>query len=432
MRERGLIAIGLGVELICFTAIYAVGDLGHQVLIFMGLYAAACAAYWVALLRVRARSISLTALLGSTLVLRAPLLLTVPSLSDDVWRYLHDGRAQLAGSSPYAFAPSDPATAAFRGPEHARINHPDLRTVYPPAAQAAFALAARLGASIWSWKLLLLAIELTLVAILAVILRQTRRPTGWAALYAWHPLAVIETAGSGHMDAIALLPALLAVALYHQRQWFAAGAATGASIAAKFVAAAYLPFLLRRNLLRVGAGAALGAGLFYAAYAQPGTASLFGSLPVFARTWESNGSAYTLFASFVSPEQARLVSATIIAATIAWLLHKRTEPSSAMLTVTLVTLLCSPVVHPWYLLWLIALLAVNAGLNSMAERASLAWSITVVLAYTALGSYRAGADWKVADWAWWLQYVPVYALLGQALLRTVRLRFARSDIIPAQ
>ena len=34
-------------------------------------------------------------------------------------------------------------------------------------------------------------------------LRALGRPSAWVLVYAWHPLVVVELAGSGHLDAVA-------------------------------------------------------------------------------------------------------------------------------------------------------------------------------------------------------------------------------------
>ena len=65
-----------------------------------------------------------------------------PSLSDDAYRYVWDGKVQLAGQNPYRFAPADRRLDGVRYADRGRINHPRLRTVYPPLAELGFAAVA--------------------------------------------------------------------------------------------------------------------------------------------------------------------------------------------------------------------------------------------------------------------------------------------------
>ena len=73
------------------------------------------------------------------LILTAP-----PILLSDIYRYVRDGRVQLAGINPYRYLPVDDALAFLRDEDvYPHINRADYaHTLYPPAGQAIFALAA--------------------------------------------------------------------------------------------------------------------------------------------------------------------------------------------------------------------------------------------------------------------------------------------------
>ena len=68
-----------------------------------------------------------------------------PFLSTDMYRYVWDGRVQLAGINPYRYLPAaDAARVPARRRRSIRTSTaPTMRhTIYPPAAQMIFALAA--------------------------------------------------------------------------------------------------------------------------------------------------------------------------------------------------------------------------------------------------------------------------------------------------
>jgi hypothetical protein len=88
-----------------------------------------------------------------------------PGLEDDYHRYLWDGAVVAAGVNPYRYSPEDVLLAiqgdmqvderlidlAQQDPgELEQINHKHLRTIYPPVAQAWFALAHTLQP--WSYN----------------------------------------------------------------------------------------------------------------------------------------------------------------------------------------------------------------------------------------------------------------------------------------
>src|SRR5439155_5698803 len=54
----------------------------------------------------------------------------VPSISEDIYRYMWDGNNQLAGIGPYDYPPGAPQLAALRDANWPRINHKDYKTPY--------------------------------------------------------------------------------------------------------------------------------------------------------------------------------------------------------------------------------------------------------------------------------------------------------------
>ena len=93
-------------------------------------------------------TVSLPALLVITVAVQATGLLVFPLTSDDIYRYVWDGRVQLAGIDPYRFVPLDPALAFLRDAQlfppggAPAINRPGVHTIYPPGAQAVFTAVA--------------------------------------------------------------------------------------------------------------------------------------------------------------------------------------------------------------------------------------------------------------------------------------------------
>jgi hypothetical protein len=148
-------------------------------------------------------------------LLRLPLLFSEPYLSDDVYRYVWDGRVQAAGINPYRYVPDAPELESLRDEDvYPNINRGSYAvTIYPPAAQLFFLLATRVSESITWMKAALLGWEALAIALLVLLLRRAGQPEGLVLLYAWHPLPLWEFAASGHLDAAAMaciLAALLA------------------------------------------------------------------------------------------------------------------------------------------------------------------------------------------------------------------------------
>ncbi|HKC24333.1 MAG TPA: hypothetical protein VKF32_06305 [Thermoanaerobaculia bacterium] len=325
----------------------------------------------------------LFAILALAALVRIPFVLLPPLFSDDVFRHRWDGRVLAAGLDPYRHAPSDPALARLRDETFATINHRDVPTVYGPLAEGLLGLLARspARASVVSIKALAAAFDLAAVAALVALGRAYRAGALAALLYAIHPLAVIETAGEGHLDGIATALLLLALAaLFHARGRLAAllyagaalvkitplGAApamlrslgrSSAVLAACAFLAAHAPFWRSRaevNGLTVYAGSWEGNGALYpdvvrllekgrvAARAKAVYASVkdaLGSPPVFERGWRF------FYAGFFARV---LLGAAFVCAAVA-ILRREADVVRATGMLLVALLLASPTLHPWYL-----------------------------------------------------------------------------------
>ena len=110
------------------------------------LYAGAVALTWRGGLSRRA----LIAALTVAALMRLAALLAPPYLSDDINRYVWDGRVQGAGINPYRYVPADAHLAPLRDPViYPHINRSDYApTIYPPVAEYVFFLGTRVSASL--------------------------------------------------------------------------------------------------------------------------------------------------------------------------------------------------------------------------------------------------------------------------------------------
>jgi hypothetical protein len=340
------------------------------------------------------------------LSIRIPLVVTPPLLSDDIYRYLWDGRVAAAGINPFRHAPTDSALAGLRDAEvWPRINHPELVTIYPPTTQFVFRAAAGLGLGVTGFKGLLVLFDLALALLIAATAARAPVERWRLLLYWWHPLPVIEFAGSGHSDVIGML--LLAGALVigergsagRMRGWAAAalaGALTAAAALVKFLALPAAPFTAPRRWRAAGVMAAVFAVttlVFYAPYLAPGVNPL-GSLPTYAAKWRAND---LLFGLVLRPgtaldqearlAQAKVVVALLLAVVVLLLLIRGAPRPLAMATALGAAVYLSPTVHPWYVAWLLPFLA---------WRFSAAWlaaTLTIFTAYQPLPAFAAGGGW---------------------------------------
>ncbi|HEV2551600.1 MAG TPA: hypothetical protein VGU20_30100, partial [Stellaceae bacterium] len=161
---------------------------------------------------------TLLVILAVAAAMRLGVVLAPPYLSDDLYRYVWDGRVEAAGINPYRYVPSDTHLAALRD----EVIYPNINrrtyapTIYPPVAEYIFFLASRINESPLTMKAAMVALECAGIGVLLHLLALAGQPLERIIIYAWHPLALWEFAGSAHIDAAVVL--FVALALWAQRR----------------------------------------------------------------------------------------------------------------------------------------------------------------------------------------------------------------------
>ena len=222
-------------------------------------------------------------IIAVALLLRAIVLPAPAFLSNDINRYIWDGRVQAAGINPYRYVPTDPALAFL----HDRtvfpfINRADTaRTIYPPLAQAVFLTAAWLSPSGHAVKVLMVGAELIAMAALVALLRHAGLPRERMLIYAWHPLPVWEFAGNGHVDALAIACVALALLATARLRPALAGIALAGAVLAKVLPGVVLAALWRPRTLWLPAAFVATLILAYLPYLGVGP-HVLGYLPGYA------------------------------------------------------------------------------------------------------------------------------------------------------
>jgi hypothetical protein len=355
------------------------------------------------------------------LATRAALFPVTPTLSGDVYRYVWEGRVLAAGGDPYRQPPLDPALVHLRDREiYPGVNHKDLATIYPPLAEAGFALVAATSPTVHAMKLWNLLHELGLMVCLAAMLRSAGIAPVALVAYAWNPLVLIEFAGTGHNDPTAMVWLALAIHLAKRRPVLSA-VALAVGVMVKLVPLLALPFLVRHWTWRARAigVALLAAGLAWFWLLTRGGAS---GLDAYAGRWRNNELAFLAFERLLGGfDAARVAVAAVVAALVAAALWRGWDSLRGSRAVVRAAALLSPVVHPWYLGW--PLLFEPFG-------PSIPWcllSLTASLNYGVFGLPPEGRAFHL-PLAWrWIEYgLPLVAALLLAGWRRARGPEARS------
>lgn len=208
-------------------------------------------------------------------------LLAEPRLSDDLYRYVWDGRVQAAGINPYRHIPAEEPLARLRDEAiYPKINRRDYApTIYPPLAQAVFLATTRVSESVAWMKLTMVAFEVVSVWAVVWLLASFGLPRQRVLLFAWHPLLVYEIAGSGHLDALMICFVCLALVARRREREGLTGAMLACAALVKLYPVVLAPALYRRWGWRMPAAFAATFALAYVPYLSVGVRRVVGFLP---------------------------------------------------------------------------------------------------------------------------------------------------------
>lgn len=399
--RRGWLAASLLVVLSCaawtwtsFQFHYGEGHADRPILTFVLLYACAWAGFFLGyrLLCRAERSAPLLLILATALLARFLLLPSGLIQENDVYRYVLDGQVLLAGENPYgqsplelSLLPPESLKQALSDPKAdeaiSRVGYAEIPTLYPPAAQAAFAAGGLISG--WHWiglRILFTLVDLALIGLLVLLLNRLGSSPARVLLYAWNPLVLKEVTNSVHVD---VLPAFFVVLLLSclERMWVRGGwrwllAAAGAmagGVLSKLYPILLLPAAFRfisrvsggTKALTFAAGSLAAVALAYLPFSPVGLDALTEGLRSYAERWRMNQGAFDLLEALLpQPRFACGLLILVIAVAVPCVrLRSRTSPADliqACQWVLLFWFLLLPASFPWYAVVLAALLPVTS------------------------------------------------------------------------
>jgi alpha-1,6-mannosyltransferase len=347
--------------------------------------------------------------------------LRVPSgADDDIHRYVWDGRVQRLGYNPYIVVPSDPALAGLHTPETRTLNHPDVPSPYPAGAQLFFRAVTAIHESIFALKVAFVVCDLAIVLVLLDILHSSGQGAHWVLAYAWNPLLATEVAGSGHIDIVGVLLLLVSVAALGRRWRALAALAFGLAVAVKLLPIVLLPLYWRRVRMRDVALAAVVVGLLYVPFFNHGRIPI-GSLGTYVQSFRFNDPVFATLERVAAPQLVVGLAVLVGFFTAIWMRSKASAWSSDAFAWPMATsLLCAPVVYPWYLLWLLPFM------RSASTLPIIIWTVSIIPTYYVWHLRTLGRPWLVPGWIMLLEYGSVATAAAVILLR----RFTRPAVPP--
>ena len=322
-----------------------------------------------------------------------------PGADDDIHRYVWDGRLQRLGYNPYIVVPSDPALAGLHTPETRTLNNPDLPSPYPAGAQLFFRAVTAIQESTFALKVAFVVCEFAIVFVLLDILRCTRQAAHLVLAFAWNPLLAIEVAGSGHIEIVGALLLVVSAAALVRRWRTTAAVGLGLAIAVKLLPVVLLPLYWKRVRIRDAALAAAVVGLLYVPFLNHGRTPI-GSLGTYLQSFRFNGPVFAALDQVAPPQLLAGLAVLVGLATATWLRSATPEWSPDLFAWPMAaSLLCAPVVFPWYLLWLLPFLM------SASTLLIIVWTVSIIPVYVMWHLRALGRPWgALPGWVMLVEY----------------------------
>lgn len=371
----GLVLVWSAIACLSRQFVYGEGHAERPIVAFVCLYLAAWGIFafaWRTVGQASQRHRLLPTILLIGLVLRAVMFATNPIQESDFYRYIWDGQMVAHQQHPFSHAPAEQTPGLYAAGDtrqaaqlvHERINHPQVKTIYPTVAQVVFGVNAYL----WGWhpygfRLTFLVADLALLAVLLALLRQRGLPSAWILAYAWCPLVLKEFTNSMHLDVVCALFLGGMLLLLERRPWWAAACLAGA-VLVKITPVVLLPLIVgwlwrtqsRRKAAEFTALFALlvACGL---AWMLVGVRGATEGLQQFSRDWIMNDSIYELVLIVLKSKAATKTvlfgSYAVIVTALAWRMDHFDRLVRTSLFALMALFLISPVGNPWYLGWLL-------------------------------------------------------------------------------
>jgi hypothetical protein len=414
---------------------------------FFWLFGAAFVLYglatWLILKTTSAGRSTLLTIFLFAILFNVALLPSTPSLSDDMYRYIWDGRVQSVGINPYRYPSSAEALAGLRDPAiWGHMNRINAVTIYPPGAQITFAVLWRIvGDSIIGFKLFMVLCVLACGWLLAHLLRAFGERPERVLIFLWSPLVIFEIAESGHVDAL-YLPLVVGAMLVRAvaptdrvstKHEALIGFLLGVATLTKLYPAMLIAPLWSvrdsggqrrwRFILPITMLATVAAG--YALYIAPGVDTL-GFLPRYTREFFNIGPLPVALINWATANRidfwrpTAILMPALVALVSLWFVISPARSAREAVTRCVwpisIYLIVNHNLFSWYVLWTLPLVAMDLRLGrwlGFQLNVALAWwlfSGLVALSYTL---FLTG--WA-QQWAIDAQFIPLYVLLGFVLL----------------
>lgn len=344
-------------------------------------------------------------LLSISMIFRIIFIVAIPSLSDDYFRFIWDGKLFVNGFNPYLFIPSEivntdiAKTAGLSQELYDGLNSPNYYTVYPPINQLLFSLGgffSKFGmlAGIVAIRVPIIFAEFFLLKYIRRLLEALHLPHYFVLWYALNPLVIVELSGNLHFEGMMMLCVIVGIYWLMQNKWGGAAFWWAMAISMKLIPILFLPVLIKRLGIVKSVWfyivTALALAFTFSPFLdQKLITHILSSVDLYFRTFEFNASIYYVVRwlgfksvgyNIIQQVGPILSIVTFVMVMMVYFYKNKSweDVFKKMLFAYTIYLLLATTIHPWYVINLVVLSVFVRN-----YRFAIIWSLMVLLSYSA-------------------------------------------------
>ncbi|MFN0048331.1 MAG: hypothetical protein ACKVOU_04335 [Cytophagales bacterium] len=413
--EDNLLKVGVFISVICYLVVGYYTKRTESIQLFSGILIL-FSFYLFIVFKPNLSDRNFNLLLISSFLFRAIFILAIPSLSDDYFRFIWDGRLIEAGVNPFLYLPTEVQEQYLLNGEmnlelYLKMNSPHYYSVYPPVLQFIFFIASKLSfsnnfAAIIILRVFILAAEIGSYFFLRKIIALLKLPKNRVLIYLLNPLVIIEISGNLHFEGVMLFFIIASFYFLIVNNYIFSSILFSLAVCTKMIPLILLPLIIKKIGIKNGFVYSLvvviiSSALFLPFINQELISHIGNSIGLYFQKFEFNASIYYL-ARWVGFQLSGYNEIAIIGKllpvvsfVLIMFISFRFKPNKSdevffdkALTILFVYYLFALIIHPWYIT---SLVLTSVFLK---HRFALIWSLLI------FGTYLTYASTPVKESVW--------------------------------
>ncbi|MEW6005647.1 MAG: hypothetical protein AB1695_10080 [Stygiobacter sp.] len=343
-----------------------------------------------------------------------------PIGSDDIYRYMWDGKVQANNINPYSYKPIDKELNELHSNIlPSKMNFKEMKTIYFPLSQWLFYVGFKIsGENFWGYKFLIFISIIISIVLFYKILVHLNMEKKRLLFFILSPLIYFQFSIDGHLDAFGLPLLISSLYFYLKDKKLYSAFFLGLSFSIKPVAIVLIPlfFLNEKSIAYKFKFLIVTIFTFLIQF----TPYIFSSNPfeafiIFSKNWMFNGFIFTTINSIIHNNQlARLITWICLIISLLPIYFGKIELIKKFYFAILLMIIFSPVIHPWYLSWLLIFIPFTNFWSGIYLVSAVSLTSITILVYKMTGNWK---DYYVVQM---IEFIPTIVLMIYELFKLTR------------